>query len=226
MARKSKRFKAMMENHPGEEAVQLNQAVDLLKDFAGTKFDQAVEVHMRLGVDAKQADQIIRGSIVLPHGIGKVQRVVVFAKDALAEAATNAGADEVGQEELAKKIVDGWTEFDVCIATPDMMRHVGKLGKILGPQGKMPSPKAGTVTMDVTNAVSEFKAGKIEFRNDAGANIAAPMGKRSFSGEQLRENVQAFIDHVQTLKPAAAKGAFVLRGALSATQSPGIPLKV
>ena len=222
MARTSKRVKAMMENHPGEEAVQLNQAVDLLKDFAGTKFDQAVEVHMRLGVDAKQADQIIRGSIVLPHGIGKVQRVVVFAKDALAEAATNAGADEVGQEELAKKIVDGWTEFDVCIATPDMMGIVGPLGRVLGPRGLMPSPRAGTVTPDVEKVIGEYKAGKVEFRNDSGGNVHAVVGRLSFEPQQLCENIQAFIDHIQGLKPNSIKGTYVRGIAVCATMSPSI----
>lgn len=222
MARKSKRYREMMEKHPGDTAVELNQAVELLKDFAGTKFDQAVEIHMRLGVDAKQADQIIRGSIVLPHGIGKEQRIVVFAKDDLAEAATSAGADEVGQEELAKRIQDGWTEFDVCIATPDMMGIVGPLGRVLGPRGLMPSPRAGTVTPDVAKVISEYKAGKVEFRNDSGGNVHAVVGRVSFEPQQLSENIRAFIDHIQGLKPTTIKGTYVRGISVCATMSPAI----
>jgi large subunit ribosomal protein L1 len=165
--KRSKRYKELLTKVP-EQPVGLDQAIEILKDFDGAKFDQTIEIHMHLGVDPKQADQIIRGSIVLPHGIGKTQRVVVFAKDAAAEAARAAGADEVGQEELAKKISGGWLEFDVCIASPDMMGVVGPLGRVLGPRSLMPSPRAGTVTPDVARAVEEYKAGKVEFRNDSG----------------------------------------------------------
>ena len=189
MAKRSKRYRALAEK-VGEEAVALGNAVEMLKQFGGTKFDQAVEIHMRLGVDPKQADQIIRGSIVLPHGIGKQQRVVVFAKGDLAEAATAAGADEVGQEELAQKIKDGWTDFDACIASPDMMGLVGPLGRVLGPRGLMPSPRAGTVTPDVANVVKEYKAGKVEFRNDSGGNVHAVVGRLGFEPGQLEENIQ------------------------------------
>lgn len=221
-----KRHRAAQSQVDRDHHYEVAEAVDLLGKLPRPKFDETVELSLRLGIDPKKSDQVVRGSISLPHGIGKELRVVVFAEGDKADAASEAGAMEVGSADLAKKIQDGWADFDVAVATPDMMKHVGKLGKILGPQGKMPSPKAGTVTMDVGTAVREFKAGKIEFRNDAGANLAAPMGKRSFSADQLRENVEAFLEHVKTLKPTAAKGTFVTKGSLSATQSPGIPLKV
>lgn len=170
MAKQSKRFRALQEKVAGRTLLPLESAVAKLKGFATTKFDQTVEIHMRLGVDPKQADQIIRGSIVLPHGIGKSQRVVVFAKGDLAEAAKQAGADTVGQEDLAQKIKEGWTDFDACIAAPDMMGLVGPLGKVLGPRGLMPSPRAGTVTPDVARVVREYKAGKVEFKERKGIN--------------------------------------------------------
>ena len=217
----SKRHRAMLEKVPAEP-VDLAQAVEILKTFDGTKFDQTVEIHMRLGVDAKQADQIVRGSIVLPHGIGKSQRVVVFAKGAAAEAASAAGADEVGQEELAKKIQDGWFDFDVCIASPDMMGLVGPLGRALGPRGLMPSPRAGTVTPDVASAVQEYKAGKVEFRNDNGGNVHAVVGRLSFDAKKLAENINAFIEHINSLKPNAVKGTYVRGISIAATMSPGI----
>ncbi len=226
MPRTGKRYRAAHGQVDHDRQYEVAEAVGLLAAMPKAKFDETVEVSLRLGIDPKKSDQVVRGSISLPHGIGKELRVVVFAEGDKAEAATAAGAMEVGSAELAKKIQDGWTDFDVAVATPDMMKHVGKLGKVLGPQGKMPSPKAGTVTMDVATAVQEFKAGKIEFRNDSGANVAAPMGKRSFQPKQLEENVEAFLSHLRTLKPTAAKGNFVVRGSLSATQSPGISLKV
>ena len=207
-------------SHP----VGVAEAVAILKGFGGTKFDQAVEIHMRLGVDAKQADQIVRGSIVLPHGIGKSQRVAVFAKGAAAEAAKAAGADEVGQEDMAKRIQEGWLEFDVCIASPDMMGIVGPLGRVLGPRGLMPSPRAGTVTPDVANAVREYKAGKVEFRNDNGGNIHAVVGKLSFDKDKLIDNVNAFINLINTLKPPSSKGTYVRSVYLAATMSPGIQI--
>jgi len=200
------------------------QAVELLKQLDTTKFDQTVEIHMRLGVDPQQADQIIRGSIVLPHGIGRAQRVVVFAKGDLAKVAQEAGADIVGEEDLAKKIQDGWTEFDVCIASPDMMGIVGPLGKVLGPRGLMPSPRAGTVTAEIEKVVSEYKAGKVEFRNDTGGNIHAVVGKISFEPKQLSENVQAFISHIQGLKPQNIKGTYVKGISICAAMSPGIQI--
>ena len=205
-----------------KEALPLADAIARLKGFGAAKFDQTVEVHMRLGVDAKQADQIVRGSVVLPHGIGKSQRVVVFAKGDNADAAKQAGADEVGQEDMAKKIKEGWVDFDVCIAAPDMMGLVGPLGRILGPRGLMPSPRAGTVTPDVAKVVREYKAGKVEFRNDAGGNLHAVVGKLSFDQQKLRDNIQAFIDHVMSLKPSSVKGTYVKAVYVAATMSPGI----
>lgn len=221
MAKTSKRYRALLEKVPAQ-AVGLQQAVEVVKGFGTTKFDQAVEVHMKLGIDPAQADQIVRGSLVLPHGIGKTQRVVVFAKGPLAAAAQEAGAEEVGQEDLAKKISGGWLDFDVCIATPDMMGIVGPLGRFLGPRNLMPSPRAGTVTMDVAKTVREYKAGKVEFRNDKGGNVHAVVGKVSFTPEQLRENVQAFLDYVISLKPMAVKASFVRSVTLAATMSPGV----
>jgi large subunit ribosomal protein L1 len=205
-----------------KDAMPLAKAVELLKSFGTTKFDQTVEIHMRLGVDAKQADQLVRGSIVLPNGIGKSQRVLVFAKGDLASAAQEAGADYVGQEDMAQKIKDGWTDFDVCIAAPDMMGLVGPLGRVLGPRGLMPSPRAGTVTPDVAKVIKEYKAGKVEFRNDAGGNVHAMVGKLSFSGDKLLENLQAFINHINSIKPNAVKGTYVRGITICATMSPGI----
>jgi large subunit ribosomal protein L1 len=202
----------------------LDKAVQVLKGFAGTKFDQTVEVHMRLGVDAKQADQLVRGSLVLPHGIGKSQRVVVFAKGLAAEAAKAAGADEVGQEDLSKKIMGGWMEFDVCIAAPDMMGLVGPLGRVLGPRGLMPSPRAGTVTPDVATAVREYKAGKVEFRNDAGGNIHAVVGRLSFDAQKLQENIAAFLEYIQSIKPNAITGTDVRSVFVTATMSPSVQI--
>ena len=222
MAKQSKRFRTLQEKVADIDALPLESAVAKLKEFATTKFDQSVEVHMRLGVDPKQADQIVRGSIVLPHGIGKSQRVVVFAKGDLAEAARQAGADTVGQEDLAQKIKDGWTDFDACIAAPDMMGLVGPLGKVLGPRGLMPSPRAGTVTPDVARVVREYKAGKVEFRNDSGGNVHAVVGKLSFEKDKLLENVRSFIDHIVSLKPASVKGTYLRGIALAATMSPSV----
>ncbi len=205
-----------------DTTVPLEQAVNLLKEFNNTKFDQSVEIVMRLGIDPKQADQLVRGSIVLPHGIGKKLRVIVFAKGDMAEAAKGAGADEVGTEDLAKKIKDGWTEFDVCIAAPDMMGLVGPLGRVLGPRGLMPSPRAGTVTPEVAKTVKEYKAGKVEFRNDAGGNVHAVVGKLSFSAQQLMDNIQAFIHYVTAIKPHSVKGNYMKGTSISATMSTGI----
>jgi large subunit ribosomal protein L1 len=226
MPKQSKRYRALAEKVKGNEPLELAKAVEVLKEFSTTKFDQSVEVHMKLGVDPKQADQIIRGSVVLPHGIGRTQRVVVFAKGDMADAAREAGADEVGQEDLAARIKDGWVDFDACIAAPDMMGLVGPLGRILGPRGLMPSPRAGTVTPDVAKVVKEYKAGKVEFRNDSGGNVHAVAGKLSFDAPKLQENLQAFIDHIMSLKPAAVKGTYVKGIAICATMSPGIRVAV
>ena len=222
MVKRSKRYNALLGKAGSSEPLALDAAISRLKGFGTTKFDQTVEVHMRLGVDPKQADQIIRGSIVLPHGIGKSQRVIVFAKGDLAEAAKEAGADEVGQEELAKKIKEGWVDFDACIASPDMMGMVGPLGRILGPRGLMPSPRAGTVTPDVARVVKEYKAGKVEFRNDSGGNVHARVGKLSFDTKALIENAQMFIDHILSLKPSAVKGTYVRGISIAASMSPGV----
>ena len=208
------------------QPMPVDKAIEVLKQFGNTKFDQSVDIAMRLGIDAKQADQLVRGSVVLPHGIGKTLRVVVFAKGDLAEQAKAAGADEVGSDELAKKIKDGWMEFDVCIASPDMMGLVGPLGRVLGPRGLMPSPRAGTVTPEIARTVKEYKAGKVEFRNDAGGIVHAVVGKISFSPEKLTENVQAFINHILHLKPHAVKGHYVKSVTLSATMSPGVPVSM
>jgi large subunit ribosomal protein L1 len=216
-------MKSMASKTPDKHTtVPLDQAVALLKQFNNTKFDQTVEIVMRLGIDPKQADQLVRGSIVLPHGIGKKLRVIVFAKGDMAEAAKAAGADEVGTEDMAKKIKDGWTDFDVCIAAPDMMGLVGPLGRVLGPRGLMPSPRAGTVTPEVAKTVKEYKAGKVEFRNDAGGNVHAVVGKLSFSPQQLTENIQAFIHYVMAIKPHSVKGNYLKGTSISATMSPGI----
>ncbi len=221
MPKQSKRLQSIAEKHP-TEAVPLAEAIEAVKAIGTAKFDETVEIHMRLGVDPKQADQIIRGSIVLPHGIGKTQRVVVFAKGDLATAAAEAGADEVGQEELAKRIQDGWFDFDACIAAPDMMGVVGRLGRVLGPRGLMPSPRSGTVTQDVAKVVTEYKAGKVEFRNDSGGNVHAVVGKVSFDSAQLLDNIQTFIDHITGMKPLAVKGTYIRGISICSTMSPGI----
>jgi large subunit ribosomal protein L1 len=219
----SKRMRAMLAKKPQSEApVPLPEAVAILKSFPPTKFDQTVEIHMRLGIDPKQADQIIRGSLVLPHGIGKSKRVVVFAKGGLADDARAAGAEEVGADELAKKIKEGWTDFDVCIAAPDMMGLVGPLGKVLGPRGLMPSPRAGTVTADIAKTVREYKAGKVEFRNDPTGIVHAVVGKASFDAAKLADNIRAFIDHVLAMQPSSVRGQFVKSISISATMTPGV----
>ncbi len=227
MPKQSKRFRALLKvAPPTKETISLEKAVERLKQFGNTKFDQAIEIHMRLGVDPKQADQIVRGSVVLPHGIGKAQRVLVFAKGDMAAAATAAGADFVGQEDLANKVKDGWTEFDVCIAAPDMMGLVGPLGRVLGPRGLMPSPRAGTVTPDVAKVVKEYKAGKVEFRNDNGGIVHAIVGKASFEAPKLKENIEAFVNYVLGLKPHSVKGVYVKSVALCATMSPSVRIAV
>ncbi len=222
MAKRSKRYRALAEKVPTADPIALEKAVEILKQFGTTRFDQTVEIAMRLGVDPKQADQIVRGSLVLPHGIGRTQRVVVFAKGDAAAAAEQAGADAVGQEDLAERIKGGWLDFDVCIAAPDMMGLVGPLGRVLGPRGLMPSPRAGTVTPDVAKVVKEYKAGKVEFRNDATGIVHAVVGKLSFDQQKLLDNVQAFIHYIQGLKPASVKGTYVKGIALSATMSPSV----
>lgn len=222
----SKRHKANLGQQPEAAVASIAEAVANLKKYQGTKFDETVEIAIRTGIDPKQTAQAIRGSYSLPHGIGKKVRVIAFCEGELATAATEAGAVEAGGEELVKKVEGGWFDFDVAIAHPSMMRFVGKLGRVLGPQGKMPAPKAGTVTPDVGAAVKEFAAGKISFRNDDGANIHAPMGKRSFSNEQLTDNITAFIGHVESLKPTSAKGIFIRKVVIKSTMSPAVPIAI
>lgn len=224
---KTKRMRAAQAVLPKTDApLPLTEAVELLKKFPAPKFDQTIEIHMRLGIDPKQADQIIRGSIVLPHGIGKSKRVVVFAKGNLAEDARAAGAEEVGADDLAKKIKDGWTDFDVCIAAPDMMGLVGPLGKVLGPRGLMPSPRAGTVTADIKKTVSEYKAGKVEFRNDPTGIVHAVVGKASFDTAKLADNVKAFVDHIVGMQPSSVRGQYVKSVAICGTMTPGVMVAV
>ncbi len=226
MAKQSKRYRALAEKRKVEDPLPLPEAVKALKGFDTTKFDQSVEVAIRLGIDNTQAEQLIRGSIVLPHGIGKQQRVVVFAKGAKAEEAKAAGADFVGEEDLADKIKGGWTEFDACIAAPDMMKLVGPLGKVLGPRGLMPSPRAGTVTPEIGKTVGEYKAGKVEFRNDKAGIVQAVVGKMSFDAPKLVDNIQAFLDKVVALKPGSVKGTFIKGVHISGTMSPSVRLAV
>ena len=207
-----------------KEVLSLKAAVEKVKSFNTAKFDQTVELVMQLGIDPKQADQLIRGAISLPHGTGKKRKVVAFCDDSEAEAAKEAGAIEAGCDELVAKVSGGWLDFDVAIASPRVMGKVGKLGRVLGPQGKMPSPKNGTVTNEVVKAVAEFAAGKVEFRNDAGGNVHVIVGKQSFDNAKLEENAGAFIDHIQKIRPNAAKGTYIKKVSLSATMSPGIQI--
>ncbi|WP_417394981.1 50S ribosomal protein L1 [Gimesia chilikensis] len=230
MGKQSKRTKHYNEKLSGLGTVSLEEAVGALKSLDSdlppaikpVKMDQTVELAVRLGVDPRQADQLVRGSIILPHGIGKAQRVVVFAQGANLEAAEAAGADAAGGKDLADKIKGGWLDFDVAIATPDMMGVVGPLGRVLGPRGLMPSPRAGTVTQDVETAVKDYKAGKVEFRVDAGGNVHCRVGKMSFEPTQLIENIQAMLKYLDSLRPSSVKGAYVRNVAVSATMSPGI----
>ena len=223
--RVSRRYKECLASVP-EDAVDLPEAVRILKGFKATKFDSTVELVMHLGIDPRQADQALRGSISLPHGIGKARKIIAFCDGEDIDKATAAGAIEAGGDELVKKIQDGWMDFDVAIATPPMMKIVSRLGRILGPQGKMPSPKAGTVVKDVTVAVTEYGAGKVEYRNDDGGNLHVPVGKASFDDEQLVENITAFMDHVKRLRPASTKGTYIKKVCLSASMSPAVQVDV
>jgi large subunit ribosomal protein L1 len=230
MAKFSKRMKFLREKVEKLGAVDLVTAVKELKGLEASLpakinkcgYDQTVEIVVRLGVDPKQADQIVRGSIVLPHGIGKSQRAIVFAQGENVGVAESAGADEVGGKELADKVKGGWLDFDVAIATPDMMGVVGPLGRILGPRGLMPSPRAGTVTQDVATTVAEYKAGKVEFRVDAGSNVHCVVGKLSFDETKLSENIDAFMKFIESLKPSASKGHYIRKVSISATNSPAV----
>ncbi len=222
MSSRGKQYRENAKKVEAGKTYPLSEAIGIIKSFTGGKFDQSVEVCMHLGIDPRQADQLVRGAISLPHGIGKAKRVVAFCGADKVEGAKGAGAIEAGGEELVKKISDGWMEFDVAVASPDMMRVVSKLGRQLGPRGLMPSPKAGTVTADVEQAVTEYAAGKVEFRNDSGGNVQALVGKQNFSEEKLLENAEFFIRTIEKMKPASAKGQYVKKVTVCATMTPGV----
>ena len=226
VVKRSKRFKKAEEKAVANP-VSVEQAIDAVKQFPPTKFDQSVELIFSLGIDPKHADQMIRGSVSLPHGIGKSKRVVAFCSDHLVDAAKGAGAIRAGGQTLVAEIEkENFSDFDVAIATPDMMRFVGRLGKVLGPKGLMPSPKAGTVTADVATAVKEYAAGKIEFRNDTGGNVHCVVGKLSFSKDKLADNINSMIATIRKLKPMTSKGAYFKKIVVKATMSPAVQLNV
>src|SRR4051794_15210453 len=223
---RSKRYKKAAEKAIANP-VAIDKAVDAVKAFPPTKFDQSVELIFSLGIDPKQADQMIRGSISLPHGVGKAKRVIAFCPDHLVTTALNAGAVQAGGQDLVQKIEkENFTDFDVAIATPDMMRFVGRLGKVLGPKGLMPSPKAGTVTPDIGNAVKEYAAGKLEFRNDAGGNVHSVVGKVSFDKQKLVENINTMVGQIRKMKPPTSKGAFFKKVVIKGTMTPAVPLNI
>jgi len=226
MAKAGKRYKSDSEKIDRLKRYSLDEALTTLGTFAKAKFDETVDVVIKLGTDPKQTDQMVRAAVTLPNGLGKKVRVIVFAKGDKAKEAEEAGADVVGAEDLGEKIQSGWLDFDAAIATPDMMSVVGRLGKVLGPRGLMPNPKLGTVTMDVAKAVNEAKAGKVEFRTEKGALIHAPVGKRSFGAEKLKQNIETLIDAIVKAKPAAAKGTYLKMMSISATMTPGIKVDV
>lgn len=222
MPKRGKNYRALVEKYDKTMLFESAEAMKLVCETAKAKFDETVEVHVRLGVDGRHADQQVRGAIVLPNGTGKTVRVLVFAKGPKAEEAEKAGADYVGAEELAQKIQGGWFDFDVVVATPDMMGVVGRLGKVLGPKGLMPNPKSGTVTMDLEKALAEIKAGKVEYRLDKQNIIHTPIGKASFGPEKLKENFDALMEAIVKAKPAAAKGQYLKSVTVAATMGPGV----
>jgi len=222
----SKRYRNAATTVDRNRVHSLSEAVRLLKSFKGAKFDESVEIHVKLGVNPKRPEQQVRGTFVFPHGIGGEKRVIAFAEGPLAKEAEEAGALAVGGPDLAKKISDGWMDFDVVVAHPAMMRHIGRLGRVLGPRGLMPNPKAGTVTADVASAVREFKAGKVEYRLDEGANIHVVAGKKSFDAEKLEENIASFLTHLEAQRPSAAKGNFMMRASIASTMSPGVRIEL
>jgi large subunit ribosomal protein L1 len=222
MSQHGKKYRAARGQIDREATYSPLEAIRMLKDFEGPKFDETVEAHVRLGLNVRHADQQLRGTLMLPHGTGKELRVAVFAEGEKAKEAQDAGADVVGSADLAKRIEEGFTDFDVAIATPDQMGNVGKLGRILGPRGLMPNPKTGTVTMDVAKAVKDAKAGKLEYRTDRGANVHVPIGKKSFDDRQLVENYAALVEEIVRAKPAAAKGRYIRQITLATTMGPGI----
>jgi len=226
MPKTAKKLEAALAKVDRSRNYALKEAIDLVKSAAYTKFDETVDVAVRLGVDPRHADQMVRGAVVLPNGLGKTVRVLVFAKGEKEKEARDAGADYVGAEDLVAKIQEGWFEFDTAIATPDMMGVVGKIGKLLGPRGLMPNPKVGTVTFDVGRAVKESKSGKVEFRVEKAGIIHAPVGKVSFEQDKLRENILALVDALIKAKPVAAKGTYVKKISLSSTMGPGVRVDI
>ena len=224
MAKHGKKYQESAMLIEADKVFDAEEAIALIQKMPSVKFDATLEVSVKLGVDPKHADQQVRGAVVLPNGTGKTKRVLVFAKGEKAKEAELAGADFVGAEDMVEKIQGGWTDFDVAVATPDMMGTVGRLGKILGPKGLMPNPKVGTVTMDVTRALNEIKAGKIEYRTDKAGNIHAPLGRMSFETEKLLQNYFTLIETLVKAKPSAAKGTYVRNITLSSTMSPGVPV--
>jgi large subunit ribosomal protein L1 len=226
MATKSKAYRAAAEKIEEGKFYTPSEAVAVAKETGSKKFDSTVEVALKLGVDPRKADQMVRGTVILPHGTGKTARVVVFATGPAAEAAIAAGADEVGGTELIDKVAGGYTDFDAAVSTPELMGQVGRLGKVLGPRGLMPNPKAGTVTQDTGKAVSDIKGGKIEFRVDKHANVHFVVGKAGFTAEQLGDNLKAAIDEIVRAKPSSSKGRYITKGTVSTTFGPGIPLDV
>ena len=223
MTKTGKRYATARSSVPSDAKLAPSEAVQLVKELASAKFDESVDIAARLGVDPRKADQLVRGTVVLPHGTGKSVRVLVIAQGEKEAEATEAGADYVGVE-FVEKIQEGWLDFDVCVVTPDLMGKVGPLGRVLGPRGLMPTPKAGTVTFDIARAVGEIKAGKIEFRVDKTGNVHAPIGKASFSGDQLSENLTAFMDQIMRAKPSAAKGTYVRSVTVSSTMGPAVAI--
>jgi large subunit ribosomal protein L1 len=226
MSKNSKAYKAAAEKIEEGKFYTPTEAVAVAKETGSKKFDSTVEVALKLGVDPRKADQMVRGTVILPHGTGKTARVIVFATGPAAEAALAAGADEVGGAELIEKVAGGYTAFDAAVSTPELMGQVGRLGKVLGPRGLMPNPKTGTVTQDTGKAVSDIKGGKIEFRVDKHANVHFVVGKAGFSQDQLSENIKAAIDEVVRSKPSSSKGRYITKGTVSTTFGPGIPLDV
>ena len=222
MTKQSKRAKVIQEKVESEKLYALSEAVNLLKEIKATKFDESVDVALRLGVDTRKAEQMVRGTCSMPNGLGKEVRVLVFAKGEKATAAQEAGADHVGGEDYAKKIKAGWLEFDRVVATPDMMAIVGRIGKILGPRGLMPNPKTGTVTFEVESIIKNIKAGQVEFRADKQGNLHASVGKISFDADKLCENVSVLIDTVKRMKPSSSKGIYLRNFSLSSTMGPGL----
>ena len=224
MAKHGKKYQDAAKLLEDGKLYSVAEAMELVKKTATAKFDETIELHVRLGVDPKYADQQVRGAMVLPHGTGKAKKVLVFAKGEKVKEAEDAGADYVGSDEIVTKIQGGWFDFDVAVATPDMMGTVGRLGKVLGPRGLMPNPKLGTVTMDLVKAINEIKAGKVEYRTDKAGNIHVPIGKASFDADKLKANYQALIDTLVRVRPAAAKGQYIRSITVSSTMGPGVPI--